>query len=49
MFGGRSVDETLHLVQASQYTEKHGEGQFLLGTDVLLMKGSSFLEHMSYI
>lgn len=26
---GRSVDETLRLVQAFQYTDKHGEGAFL--------------------
>lgn len=25
---GRSVDETLRLLQAFQYTDKHGEGQF---------------------
>lgn len=24
---GRSVDETLRLVQAFQYTDKHGEGK----------------------
>ena len=30
-------------------TQKNmGEGQFLLGTDELLMKGSSFQEQMSY-
>lgn len=27
---GRSVDETLRLVQAFQYTDKHGEGTFLV-------------------
>ena len=27
---GRSVDETLRLVQAFQFTDKHGEGQFLI-------------------
>lgn len=26
---GRSVDETLRLVQAFQYTDKHGEGALL--------------------
>ena len=26
---GRSVDETLRLVQAFQFTDKHGEGIFL--------------------
>lgn len=26
---GRSVDETLRLVQAFQYTDKHGEGTLL--------------------
>jgi alkyl hydroperoxide reductase subunit AhpC len=25
---GRSVDETLRLVQAFQFTDKHGEGKF---------------------
>ena len=25
---GRSVDETLRLVQAFQFTDKHGEGEF---------------------
>jgi alkyl hydroperoxide reductase subunit AhpC len=25
---GRSVDETLRLVQAFQFTDKHGEGRF---------------------
>ena len=48
MFGGRCVDETLHLVQASQYTDKHGEGQVLLGTEELLGKGSSFWEQIGY-
>ena len=27
---GRSVEETLRLVQAFQFTDKHGEGQLLL-------------------
>jgi alkyl hydroperoxide reductase subunit AhpC len=27
---GRSVDETLRLVQAFQFTDKHGEGRFLI-------------------
>lgn len=27
---GRSVDETLRLVQAFQHTDKHGEGEFSL-------------------
>ena len=27
---GRSVDETLRLVQAFQFTDKHGEGNYLL-------------------
>jgi alkyl hydroperoxide reductase subunit AhpC len=26
---GRSVDETLRLVQAFQYTDKHGEGMYI--------------------
>ena len=26
---GRSVDETLRLVQAFQFTDKHGEGNYL--------------------
>ena len=26
---GRSVDETLRLVQAFQYTDKHGEGKIV--------------------
>lgn len=32
---GRSVDETLRLVQAFQYTDKHGEGKtmdFIIGS-----------------
>ena len=27
---GRSVDETLRLVQAFQFTDKHGEGEFVV-------------------
>ena len=42
------MDETLRLVHAFQYTDKHGEGQFLLGTDELLGKGSSFSEQISF-
>lgn len=32
---GRSVDETLRLVQAFQYTDKHGEGALL---NIFMMK-----------
>lgn len=32
---GRSVDETLRLVQAFQYTDKHGEGALL---DIAVLK-----------
>lgn len=32
---GRSVDETLRLVQAFQYTDKHGEGALL---NVVILK-----------
>ncbi len=32
---GRSTDETLRLLQAFQYTDKHGEGKFLFHIEEL--------------
>ena len=43
---GRSVDETLRLVQAFQYTDKHGEGALLntfMLKIVLLRLGAVFV------
>jgi len=34
---GRSVDETLRLVQAFQFTDKHGEGFVLYSISTLLV------------
>lgn len=33
---GRSVDETLRLIQAFQFTDKHGEGKTLLLSYLIL-------------
>ena len=33
---GRSVEETLRLVEAFQFTDKHGEGKFLCNIGLLL-------------
>lgn len=34
---GRSVDETLRLVQAFQHTDEYGEGKFLGGSKWLII------------
>lgn len=36
---GRSVDETLRLVQAFQFTDKHGEGKLVVSSDLFKRVG----------
>jgi hypothetical protein len=42
---GRSVDETLRLVQAFQFTDKHGEGMLIYFTYLIIGGRREFFSH----